>query len=51
MKNAIVYSINTLEEKFENSIRFRQLLYSVSRLRRFNKNIGVYAYVSDKDFF
>jgi len=51
LKNAIVYSIDTLGEKFENSIRFRQLLYSVSRLRRFNKKINVYAYVSDKDFF
>jgi len=51
MKNAIVYSINTVGEKFENSVRFRQLLYSVSRLRRFNKNIDVYVYVSDKDFF
>jgi hypothetical protein len=51
MKNAIVYSINTVGEKFENSIRFRQLCYSVSRLRRFNKDINVYVYVSDKDFF
>lgn len=50
MKNAIVYSINTVGEKFENSIRFRQLLYSVSRLRKFNFNIDVYAYISDKNF-
>jgi len=51
MKNAIVYSINSVQEKFEDSSRFRQLIYSVSRLRRFNKSIDVYAYVSDKDFF
>jgi hypothetical protein len=51
MKNAIVYSVNSVEEKFYYSSRFRQLLYSVSRLRRFNKDIDVYAYVSDKDFF
>lgn len=51
MKNAIVYSIHSVGEKFEDSSRLRQLLYSVSRLRRFNKNIDVYAYVSDKDFF
>jgi hypothetical protein len=51
MKNAIVYSINSGEEKFEDSSRFRQLIYSVSRLRRFNKNIDVYAYISDKNFF
>lgn len=50
MKNAIVYSINTVDEKFEDSIRFRQLLYSVSRLRKFNQDIDIYAYVSDKNF-
>jgi hypothetical protein len=51
MKNAIIYSVHSVEEKFEESSRFRQLLYSVSRLRRFNKDIDVYAYVSDKYFF
>ena len=50
MKNVIVYSINTLGEQFNNSDRLRQLVYSVSRLRRFNNDIDVCVYISDKNF-
>ncbi len=51
MKNAIVYSVHCVNEDFITSVRFRQLLYSVSRLRRFNKDIHVFVYLSDKNFF
>lgn len=51
MKNAVIYSIHSLESSFENSDRLRQLLYSVLNLRKFNKNIDVYVYLSDLSFF
>lgn len=47
--NAVLYSIETIGESFENTYRFRQLLYSISRLRRFNNNIDVYVFISSSD--
>jgi len=49
VNNAVLYSIETLGESFEKSYRFRQLIYSVSRLRMFNPNIDVYVFVSSSD--
>jgi hypothetical protein len=50
MKNAVIYSVHSIEEKFENSSRLRQLLYSVVNLRKFNKDIDIYVYLSDNSF-
>lgn len=50
MTNAVIYSIHSIEENFENSDRLRQLIYSVINLRKFNSDIKVYVYVSDKNF-
>lgn len=50
MNNAVIYSIHSIEEKFENSDRLRQLLYSIINLRKFNKSIDVYVYLSDNSF-
>jgi hypothetical protein len=50
MKNAVIYSVHSVEEVFENSIRLRQLIYSIINLRKFNKDIDVYVYLSDNSF-
>jgi hypothetical protein len=46
MKNAIVYSFHLREGKLKNLHCYKQLRYSIDTLRKFNKTIPVYVYIS-----
>ena len=46
MKNAIVYSFHLRDGKLKDLHCYKQLRYSVDTLRKFNKNIPVYVYIS-----
>lgn len=50
MKNAIVYSFHVREEDINNNRCYRQLKYSLYTLRKFNKDIMVYVYISPEEF-
>lgn len=49
MKNAIIYSFHVRESSLLNNRCYKQLRYSIHTLRKFNKNIPVYVYVSSKE--
>lgn len=46
MNNAIVYSFHVRELSILENRCYKQLKYSINTLRRFNKNIKVYVYIS-----
>ena len=46
MKNAIVYSFHVREPDIKNNRCYKQLRYSIDTLRKFNKEIPVYVYIS-----
>jgi hypothetical protein len=48
MKNAVIYSFHVRENSLPNNRCYKQLRYSIHTLRKFNKDIPVYVYVSSK---
>jgi hypothetical protein len=46
MKNAIVYSFHLRSGDIKDLLCYKQLRYSIYTLRKFNKNIPVYVYIS-----
>ncbi|NBQ17785.1 hypothetical protein EBU24_05715 [bacterium] len=46
MKNAIVYSFHVRSGSIKQLFCYKQLRYSIDTLRKFNKNIPVYVYIS-----
>lgn len=46
MNNALVYSFHVREDSILKNRCYRQLLYSIHTLRKFNKNIPVYIYIA-----
>lgn len=46
MKNAIVYAFHVRELDIKHNKCYKQLKYSVNTIRKFNKNIPIYVYVS-----
>jgi hypothetical protein len=46
MKNAIVYSFHVRERHVRQNICYKQIRYSIDTLRKFNKDIPVYVYIS-----
>lgn len=46
MKNAVAYSFHVREDSIENSRCYKQMRYSIDTLRKFNKDIPVYIYIS-----
>jgi hypothetical protein len=46
MKNAIIYSFYLRNGKLKDLLCYKQLRYSIDTLRKFNKNIPVYVYIS-----
>lgn len=49
MNNAIVYSFHVRESSLVHNRCYKQLVYSIHTLRKFNKNIPVYVYISSND--
>ena len=46
MNNAIVYSFHVRQGRVKDLICYKQLRYSIDTLRKFNKHIPVYVYIS-----
>jgi hypothetical protein len=46
MKNAIVYSFNLRDGSLKDLACYKQIKYSIDTLRKFNKEIPVYVYIS-----
>jgi len=48
MKNAVVYSFHVRENSISHNRSYKQLLYSLYTLRKFNKSIQAYVYISPR---
>jgi hypothetical protein len=48
MKNAIVYSFHVRGKDLKDNFCYKQIRYSIDTLRKFNKKIPVYVYISPK---
>jgi hypothetical protein len=48
MKKGIVYSFHVRHGKLTNNFCYKQLLYSITTLRIYNKTIPVKVYISQK---
>lgn len=48
MKNAIVYSFHVRGNSVSENMCYKQMVYSIHTLRKYNKNIPVYVYISPK---
>ena len=46
MKNAIVYSFHVREKNLTHNLCYKELLYSIDTLRKYNRDIQVYIYIS-----
>ena len=46
MKNAIVYSFHLRQGNLKDLACYKQIRYSIDTLRKFNKDIPVYVYIS-----
>jgi hypothetical protein len=50
MKNAVVYSFHVRENDISHNRSYKQILYSLHTLRKFNKSIQAYVYISPRSF-
>jgi lipopolysaccharide biosynthesis glycosyltransferase len=48
MQNALIYSMHIEEKKIEDNYSFEQLKLSISTLRKYNKTLKVFVYISPK---
>jgi hypothetical protein len=46
MKNAVIYSFYVRQKQVKQNFCYKQLRYSIDTLRKFNKDIPVYVYIS-----